>query len=775
MSSSPKSLARMIVALTRTVQGLSRTQQFSRSTITTTQGETRTVGDVLDEATETAGTVEGHNEDLSYLDETTWDALDDIAGQYDFGERQSDAHFEQWDSTVYAMELTNQLEETLAEAERQRLAAKEVLEAELAEAQRELNSAKARVAGINDRLESTEQTVGGMDTRITKAVNDAADAQVKAVLAQGLLTVETRAPVAADGQGKKVGAVWMHRTGAALTTLYEWTSLGWVPRPLSEQIIPQVAIGTGTYGLMSGERLEARSVTAEKVLITSGQNELWDPTYTAWNTSAWANPTSGVTGPGGGWDTDFVRPGAAASQRLHQYASGTSNASLYSFMRSGINFANKTNTDRLVYVGNRRGEKLTAYSHWFVDKALPTGFIELSTQIYFYNAAGSQVGNTSTGRVSRTNVKIGEWQRVGGTQLTVPATAEYAITRPTAYFTNGTTQVNDAKFWLGGEELYWANAGELIVDGSIQSRHTATGFLEALVANISQAFIRTGHIIDLDVSKLVATNATISQAVVEKLFADVVVAKLLTVTEKIITRDIIADNAITGRTIAANAIDGMTITGALMRTAPSGRRIQLDVNGLRAFNSSGRETARLMSEANGLEIYSPRGGGIASIGEMPMPGSSSGSTQQVNVSQPNAQGINSIVDISANSAGGAHVMVAGGGGGQASLVADGAKSRLIVDEVLLKGRTLDRNIPMWDVGYFVMNMVANQRRTYTLTWPPGYWKSTPQVVASPNSGAPDVLSPIGVTNISLTQAVFNMRRTDSTNTGVRYIAMQADV
>lgn len=744
MSSSPKSLARMIVSLTRTVQGLSRTQQFSRSTITTAQGETRTVGDVLDEATETAGTVEGHNEDLSYLDETTWDALDDIAGQYDFGERQSDAHFEQWDSTVYAMELSTQLEETLQESEEQRLADKQAVEEELAAARRELESAEARIADARQRLEATEQTVSGMDTRITNAVNEAADAQVKAVLAQGLLTVETRAPVAADGQGKKVGAVWMHRTGAALTTLYEWTALGWVPRPLSEQIIPQVAIGSGTYGLMSGERLEARSVTAEKALIGSGANLMPDPRMAdaaGWENSQWYQADGGKDGGGS------LRILAAAAQRGAYTGRTAARMKWCPQVVAGGTYA--VRADFRTSVAFTAAGRLSIYVRWYTEAG-----VEITPLSSSSNPAGSY--------------PTGAWHTLSG-EFTAP---EGAARMSVGFFSNSS---HNAEIVFSTPVVRPMGTGELIVDGSIQSRHTATGFLEALVANISQAFIRTGHIIDLDVSKLVATNATISQAVVEKLFADVVVAKLLTVTEKIITRDIIADNAITGRTIAANAIDGMTITGALMRTAPSGRRIQLDVNGLRAFNSSGRETARLMSEANGLEIYSPRGGGIASIGEMPMPGSSSGSTQQVNVSQPNAQGINSIVDISANSAGGAHVMVAGGGGGQASLVADGAKSRLIVDEVLLKGRTLDRNIPMWDVGYFVMNMVANQRRTYTLTWPPGYWKSTPQVVASPNSGAPDVLSPIGVTNISLTQAVFNMRRTDSTNTGVRYIAMQADV
>ena len=74
--------------------------------------------------------------------------------------------------------------------------------------------------------------------------------------------------------------------------------------------------------------------------------------------------------------------------------------------------------------------------------------------------------------------------------------------------------------------------------------------------------------------------------------------------EKIAAGAIIADkiaaNAITTAKLAADAIDGMTITGALIRTAASGQRMQLDINGLRAFDSGNVQRALLASSSGGL-------------------------------------------------------------------------------------------------------------------------------------------------------------------------------
>lgn len=66
----------------------------------------------------------------------------------------------------------------------------------------------------------------------------------------------------------------------------------------------------------------------------------------------------------------------------------------------------------------------------------------------------------------------------------------------------------------------------------------------------------------------------------------------------------LANGVVTADAIAADAIDGMVITGAIIRTAASGQRLQLDVTGLRAFDSLNAETARLEAATGGLRLSS---------------------------------------------------------------------------------------------------------------------------------------------------------------------------
>lgn len=65
-----------------------------------------------------------------------------------------------------------------------------------------------------------------------------------------------------------------------------------------------------------------------------------------------------------------------------------------------------------------------------------------------------------------------------------------------------------------------------------------------------------------------------------------------------ITADKIAGGAIDATKLTATAIDGKVITGATVRTAASGARVQLTSSGLQAYNSSGTNTVTI-SAANG--------------------------------------------------------------------------------------------------------------------------------------------------------------------------------
>ena len=138
--------------------------------------------------------------------------------------------------------------------------------------------------------------------------------------------------------------------------------------------------------------------------------------------------------------------------------------------------------------------------------------------------------------------------------------------------------------WMRNLSLRSMVGGTLITPGGVQTPHLAADVLE--------------------VGNLKAGTAAIAEAVVKKLFAEVVVAQMVTATE-FIGENAILTGAVTAPKltvteemwakfgefvkiragqIEADAIDGMVITGPNIRTSASGARVQLDTGGVRVFD-----------------------------------------------------------------------------------------------------------------------------------------------------------------------------------------------
>ena len=154
-----------------------------------------------------------------------------------------------WDQSEFAKDLAEQLQGELGPLPGQ-------IQDALAE-----SAAALAAAG----LAQSEAAAAVADA--AQAAADATEAIEEAIAAAALVagsnTWADRAPVAADADGKPLGAVWfqMDVTGL-LDGFWELQSLGWISRDMSETVIPQIAIGTGTYGSLSGSRLVARSILA---------------------------------------------------------------------------------------------------------------------------------------------------------------------------------------------------------------------------------------------------------------------------------------------------------------------------------------------------------------------------------------------------------------------------------------------------------------------------------------------------------------------------------
>lgn len=69
---------------------------------------------------------------------------------------------------------------------------------------------------------------------------------------------------------------------------------------------------------------------------------------------------------------------------------------------------------------------------------------------------------------------------------------------------------------------------------------------------------------------------------------------------KMAAQSIIVPGSVGGILLENGAIDGKTITGALIRTSPSGQRMQFDVNGLTAYNAAGVQTLAMRSDGEGI-------------------------------------------------------------------------------------------------------------------------------------------------------------------------------
>lgn len=86
----------------------------------------------------------------------------------------------------------------------------------------------------------------------------------------GKITVDTKPPTEADGEGKPADALWneLDPVTREQVAVWRWTGTVWESLPLSETIIPKINIAEGTYGRLRGVQLEADAI--DGMTITGG-------------------------------------------------------------------------------------------------------------------------------------------------------------------------------------------------------------------------------------------------------------------------------------------------------------------------------------------------------------------------------------------------------------------------------------------------------------------------------------------------------------------------
>ncbi|NHN55766.1 hypothetical protein G9U51_08250 [Calidifontibacter sp. DB0510] len=185
------------------------------------------------------------------------------------------------DPAIFA-QLTKDLEAArarLADAEQRLTAAQAELDAndgritqalaDIAANKTAISDAMAGLAAAQVDLYQPGGTVDQIKTTLTAAQVTADAAQTTASGKNQILWSTADAPVSAAGT--RTGDVWNKYVlaGNKTTIVASWTSDGtsWKPSGISETYVPQIAIGTGTYGELDGLRLKAKSVQANAILV----------------------------------------------------------------------------------------------------------------------------------------------------------------------------------------------------------------------------------------------------------------------------------------------------------------------------------------------------------------------------------------------------------------------------------------------------------------------------------------------------------------------------
>ena len=122
----------------------------------------------------------------------------------------------------------------------------------------------------NRDVTAARQAFGGLSISDTAAAQVAADAAQTTASGKNTISWSTSA-APASASGSRVGDVWnqYQLVSNKLTIIATWQSDGtsWKASALSETYLPQLNIGTGTYGELDGLRLKAKSVQANTVVV----------------------------------------------------------------------------------------------------------------------------------------------------------------------------------------------------------------------------------------------------------------------------------------------------------------------------------------------------------------------------------------------------------------------------------------------------------------------------------------------------------------------------
>lgn len=351
------------------------------------------------------------------------------------------------------------------------------------------------ITDAKNALDAAAAAQAAANTAITNAATAQASADSRNIITNSVVDAGAGIP------GKTSGDRWQKwttlATGGKLLATWRWNGSAWIAEAMDPTYIPLLDIGAATFGTLDGTRMTARSIEADRLLVSRGANLHPDPTgedQTGWGTNGTGDAAAVFSATGGKSGKGSILISQTATQQ-------------------GIYYGYNTPARRIRVVP---GGTYRIGGWVYASADIPVGGVRLYLK-GFDEAGASAVMMTpvaGTEPWNRAVIPANTWTLVSGL-VTVPATTTSLNTTFGTYkeasYSTGTVRWSDFS-------VQQAMAGELIVDGSVTAAKVDAASVAAGI----------GSFLTIDVSQLNATAAAIGSGVIDKLWTDVVQSRKIT-------------------------------------------------------------------------------------------------------------------------------------------------------------------------------------------------------------------------------------------------------
>lgn len=242
----------------------------------------------------------------------------------------------------------------------------------------------------------------------------------------------------ATGSGAAVGDTWNRINGSEeIIAQWRWSGSAWVSQTLENAMFANIDAGKITSGFIDAARIAAGSITAENLLIASGDNLLTDPLFSsalAWSGSPLVQATGGRLSGG-----SLLIPMSATQTSVF---TATSTASL--------SYATRVEEGKSYRLGV-----------WYKCETAAAAAGRITIYVRFYDPVTATFGSASSVVQNPTGVVANTWTWME-TSVTVPAGMSHMAVGLAKEASHTTGAVR-----FDGAVLNRRAGGELIVDGTI--------------------------------------------------------------------------------------------------------------------------------------------------------------------------------------------------------------------------------------------------------------------------------------------------------------------